>query len=323
VERNNFFDSLKFILIFLVVLGHVMEYEIYENHLRLTVFSFIYTFHMPLFIFISGYFSKNLTWEKYKKSFASLALTYVVFQIYYLILSHMSGSPFDLKEAILVPKNVLWYILGLLFWRFFFCFIPKLKIPFPLLLIISILISIASCFYNSSNVLLKFIHFFPFFIAGYYCSSNIIEKIRSWNKLYILGISALIFCGLFIFADKWLLFTIFGDFPYSYYPEGYNGIALKLLTYVLGAVMSVCVINLASERFYKQGTKTMAIYLLHSTYVYFYRMVGEFEVQPWFILMDFVGAAAIVAVCLLLYRIKIIQYCTNPIEIVRLIKNKI
>lgn len=321
--RNNFFDSLKFILIVLVVLGHVMEYGIYEDHFRLSIFSFIYTFHMPLFIFISGYFSKNITWEKYKKSFLSLFLVYVVFQAYYVLFESFLHAKFDLMNVLLVPRSVLWYILGLLLWRFLFCFIPKLKIPFPLLLTISIAVAVASCFYHSSSLALKFIHFFPFFIIGYYCSSDTVEKIRSWNKLYMLGISALVFCGLFIFADKWLVFTIFGDFPYNYYPEGYSGMALKLLTYVLGIVMSVCVINLASDKAHKLGTTTLAIYLLHSSFVFPYVWALEsIGVRPWFLILDFIATPIIVGLCLFLYRFKFYQYCVNPIEVIRLINKK-
>ena len=323
MERNIFFDSLKFILIFLVVLGHVMEYDIYDNHLKMSVFSFIYTFHMPLFIFISGYFSKNLTWEKYKKGFISLFLVYIVFQLYYVAIEYITKGDVDPLSILLVPRSVMWYILGLLLWRFFFCFIPRLKMPFPVLLTASIVIALVSSFYNDSNIILKFLHFFPFFIIGYYCNPDIIAKIRGWNKLYMLAISILVLCGLFIFADKWLAFTIFGDFPYSYYPEGYNGIVLKLLTYVLGVVMSVCVINLASDRFHNLGTKTLAIYLLHPSYVFLYVLViKSLEIQLWFILLDFVAAIGIVLLCLFLYRFKLFQYFVNPIEVVRLINKK-
>lgn len=52
-ERKYKFDNLRFILMFLVVFGHFLalqdEYSLYR---------FIYSFHMPAFIFISGYFAK-------------------------------------------------------------------------------------------------------------------------------------------------------------------------------------------------------------------------------------------------------------------------
>ena len=57
-ERNRMLDSLKGFAIFLVVLGHVIQTvfapDSYDSNV---IFKIIYSFHMPLFIFISGYLS--------------------------------------------------------------------------------------------------------------------------------------------------------------------------------------------------------------------------------------------------------------------------
>ena len=58
-KRYYLLDNLKVILIFFVVFGHVIEYYINDNSILMTLYIFIYIFHMPLFIFISGYLSKN------------------------------------------------------------------------------------------------------------------------------------------------------------------------------------------------------------------------------------------------------------------------
>ena len=57
--RILYFDAIKLIAIYLVLYGHCVQhltdgYE-YENPLYI----FIYSFHMPLFMIISGYFSVN------------------------------------------------------------------------------------------------------------------------------------------------------------------------------------------------------------------------------------------------------------------------
>lgn len=53
-KRITYLDSLKAILILLVILGHAVQFntEEYETN---PLFQFIYSFHMPLFLFISGY----------------------------------------------------------------------------------------------------------------------------------------------------------------------------------------------------------------------------------------------------------------------------
>lgn len=61
-ERIVWIDFLKLFAIFLVVLGHVILFMglkqnevMHEN----TLYSFIYSFHMPLFMTISGFFLIN------------------------------------------------------------------------------------------------------------------------------------------------------------------------------------------------------------------------------------------------------------------------
>ena len=58
-KRIFLFDNVKFLLIVLVVTGHfLLRYVDNYCHYR-SLFLFIYSFHMPLFIFISGLFHKN------------------------------------------------------------------------------------------------------------------------------------------------------------------------------------------------------------------------------------------------------------------------
>lgn len=66
-ERSLLFDNIKTVLIILVVLGHALE-EISLEHEYGIIRACIYSFHMPAFIFISGYFSGGVgTQKKVKK----------------------------------------------------------------------------------------------------------------------------------------------------------------------------------------------------------------------------------------------------------------
>ncbi|WP_024726592.1 acyltransferase family protein [Anaerostipes hominis (ex Lee et al. 2021)] len=55
--RNPYFDNLKFGLILLVVIGHLSDLLKDSSCIMSVIRSVIYFFHMPLFIFVSGYFS--------------------------------------------------------------------------------------------------------------------------------------------------------------------------------------------------------------------------------------------------------------------------
>ncbi|MDI1538643.1 acyltransferase family protein, partial [Staphylococcus aureus] len=59
-ERDYFFDNARAILILLVVFGHMLQpYTSGDKYLS-ALYLVIYSFHMPTFLFISGYFAKNI-----------------------------------------------------------------------------------------------------------------------------------------------------------------------------------------------------------------------------------------------------------------------
>ena len=63
-NRIALWDNLKFILITLVVAGHFADEIMDYTSIYSSIFLFIYAFHMPLFIFISGYFHSDRNTKK-------------------------------------------------------------------------------------------------------------------------------------------------------------------------------------------------------------------------------------------------------------------
>lgn len=96
-ERNENIDAVRGGAIILVVLGHVIQYIYdpanYENNI---VYNIIYSFHMPLFMFLSGYLAYrmdrelNKTWIK--KRFCALVIPYVVWIILAYFLKGYAGE---------------------------------------------------------------------------------------------------------------------------------------------------------------------------------------------------------------------------------------
>lgn len=122
--RDLYWDSLKFILIFLVVLGHTLEINIPDGSVNRAIYNTIYLFHMPLFVFVSGRFSHIKDRDKYKKGILRLIETYVVFQIVYsLILPLLKGEEL-LWKYLIVPNWIMWYLMCLIWWRLFIYFTP-------------------------------------------------------------------------------------------------------------------------------------------------------------------------------------------------------
>ncbi len=60
-ERIASLDALKFFAIFLVIWGHYIQYFQSVIHYNQPIFRIIYSFHMPLFMALVGFFSASLS----------------------------------------------------------------------------------------------------------------------------------------------------------------------------------------------------------------------------------------------------------------------
>lgn len=58
-KRIDALDLLKSLAIFLVIWGHVIQHCLTSNHVEEPVYRFIYSFHMPLFMVLCGFFSQS------------------------------------------------------------------------------------------------------------------------------------------------------------------------------------------------------------------------------------------------------------------------
>lgn len=67
-KRSLFWDNFKGILIVFVVLGHLLE-NFFEVPKLKDIYLFIYLFHMPLFVFVSGFFSQKCNYKKIKNEY--------------------------------------------------------------------------------------------------------------------------------------------------------------------------------------------------------------------------------------------------------------
>ena len=260
--RDYGFDNIKFILIILVVLGHILE-EISTTGFMGVIRSVIYSFHMPLFVFISGYFSR-MSKRKTERAFAEYLIPFFIFNTIYTMA--IQGV---FKVNIFLPQYAFWYLLSLFFWNISIDYIYKFK---PIIIVSFVLGIYCGLFGNIDRVfsLSRTICFFPFFILGYSFDKEKTEKLRSLNKaLPIIGIALSV--GLTVFAN------IKGYIPIKMYEmiQSYNNTKVdnipggieRAVIYLIAVLMIVCVISLVPNKefwFTKYGTRTVCIYIFSS-----------------------------------------------------------
>ncbi|TYK53503.1 acyltransferase family protein [Actinomadura decatromicini] len=116
-ERDPFFDNAKYFAILLVVAGHSLA-NLLNVPVAKGLYIFIYLFHMPLFIVITGYFSRNWTFAggKARKLITNVGVPYVVFEFAYSIYDWLAGRN-ELEISLLNPYYLTWFLLALFMWR--------------------------------------------------------------------------------------------------------------------------------------------------------------------------------------------------------------
>ena len=264
-SRNYFLDNYKAFLILLVVIGHFIE-PCYTNTLFLTVLKWIiFSFHMPAFIFISGYFSKKDM--GLEKLIQKLVIPYFIFELLYyflyvFVIHKETGLYFNR------PKFSLWYLMSLFFWRIA---TPYLKrIPGNLFIAITGGLLIGFIQLGNFFSIPRTLFFYPFFLAGYYFQENWFDTVRRHWKAFTIGLAAApgLLGGWVLFTGQELTpFIFYGR--YSYADMGLtNGVGLlvRLVCYGISflAIFAVCAIIPRKKHFYSiLGVRTMSIYLFH------------------------------------------------------------
>lgn len=95
-KRNIAFDYVKGFAIWLVVYGHCQQHLLELDRVDNVVYQFIYTFHMPLFMLISGYFSISslrLNFIEFiSKKFRTLILPVLTYSFFLTIFYLLFGN---------------------------------------------------------------------------------------------------------------------------------------------------------------------------------------------------------------------------------------
>ena len=191
-KRVPLWDNLKFFLIVCVVVGHIVEYSCKTEPLSKSLFLYIYSFHMPLFIFISGLFFsyKNINNKVCLFLIYGILLKIVLFTVSFVC------TPYTPKFDAFGGQSVPWFLFALAAYYMLAMLLKNLN-KFSLL-IFSI---IFACYVGYDKSIRDFLYlsriiiFFPFFWLGLILSSNNILEYRVNKKTLKILIALFIVIG--------------------------------------------------------------------------------------------------------------------------------
>lgn len=181
-------DWAKFIGIFLVVFGHLLQRTGDWHYPELQeLWNVIYLFHMPLFFVLSGYMYKES--YGFKKIFFTLVVPYIIYQLLFLPAAFAMNVRAEGFSVAYLRKQFVgivlgdgyntsisyydclpcWFIVSMIQLRLFFHFVPINKKNCILLLILCPVILLLLKVYNIDLIfcLDSTLMAIPYFLTGY------------------------------------------------------------------------------------------------------------------------------------------------------------
>lgn len=295
-KRNEYLDLCKAIAIILVIVGHCIQCGqgeeflnnnlFYENRL----FIFIYSFHMPLFMLISGYlFSKTVKSSDYKVIIKSKIKQLLI----PLVCSSFINTLINTYFRVINNKNItlLWglkkifsnFIDGPWFlWAIWWCsavtlFVHVIFKDHPLLHILGLLLTFIlpdSCGLD----LYKFMY--PYFVLSYYFGYYDIDKIfnKCINSIYVkITVCILYIVSIRFFSNDTYIYTS----GYTLIGKEYlRQLIINIYRFYIGLLGSIVVLyvirylkNVINEFVLKRllhiGKNSLGLYLI-SGYIFTY-----------------------------------------------------
>lgn len=341
MKRDQYWDCLKFILIFFVAYGHVLNATTLPDDFSRGIAKFIYLFHMPLFIFVSGRFSHIHDRKKYMRGIWRLLETFLLFMILTTFLKNglapivaytihradnIAINWNETFDYIIANPNYLWYLLTLIYYRIVVLYIPeKWIIKKKGVLAASIILSLAGGFipvgYEFS--VQRTLAFLPFFVLGYYSTEYDIKKRVSKLPSALAGGGGIILLFLICYMNRYISMDILTNaLPYWNGHEEMLSSSIKMLglrcLYIPSAItLGICVMRLVPtiDMLAKWGGKTMFIFIYHMFAItpLSYLLNGS-GIIPQCAVALFVYSLIITFTFLVMSRSKLLNFMLNPVS---------
>ncbi|MEY8355765.1 acyltransferase family protein [Lachnospiraceae bacterium 54-53] len=270
MARNHKMDNGKALLIFLVVFGHFLE--LFPGNFKAFLYLVIYSFHMPAFVFFSGYFA---AWKP-GRLFQRILYPYLCFQVLYLLFeTYCLGNSFP--HPFTRPYWLMWYLISMAFWYLLLPVIDRLKRFRGLFLAVTAALALLSGFLPWIGYrfgLSRTIVLFPFFLGGYLCHNSWKERLKilkekgAWPGLLLLaaitGSILLLWAVRSAVEPDWLYHSVS-------YAGGHYSLWIRGLLLLNAGIWTLWLLFALPDRripfLSALGGHTMAVYLLHGFFI--------------------------------------------------------
>ncbi|MFJ8074930.1 acyltransferase family protein [Streptomyces sp. NPDC096176] len=312
--RDAYFDNAKYLAIVLVAMAHAWEPVMDGSRATRALYMVIYTFHMPAFILISGYFSRSYQGKPHqlRRLLTGIALPYVVFEVAYSLFARYANDDPGQPISLLDPFYLTWFLAALFIWRLTTPLWRTVRWPLTISLVLAVLATLTPDIGADLN-LQRVLQFLPFFVLGLCLKPEHFQLVRrrEVRLLSLPVVAAALLVGYWAAPRMKLGWFYRSSSVQELGVPWWSGAVMTFAFFGCAVLLTVAFLAWVPSRrswFTVLGTGTICGYLLHGFLVKAGDYWGLFESNPWLgsplgLIVVTVGAAG--AVTLL---------CTPPVR---------
>lgn len=273
--RINKFDNLKGLAIILIVLGHATFLTEYKSVSLIK--NFVFIFHLPIFFFVAGYFSKigpKEPMKAVKRILVPYLLFCIIYKIFlYFIIGKSSGILF------IEPEDTLWFLISLFTMKIFLPLLNKLKYPVLTTIILALLVGFVPLNLVYLGITRTFV-FLPVFMVGFkykeyknifdYKYPKLKEILDNNKKSILLLIIALVICVLIAYSFPFKIIFLKRAYEFESNIGVMKEVIARFIIIAMGIIVTLLLNKVMTNRksiLTQIGKNSMAIYLLHFYFI--------------------------------------------------------
>ena len=308
-ERIRSIDFIKGFTIILVIVAHAigMIKGLDSNEDRL--YNYIYSFHMPLFMFVSGFVCYKIEshWADIKKRAYQLLIPFIAYPIITGLLLNGEYHTTSLINNIEVPDSGLWFLYVLFIISSFYSFANIFFRKFA---------GVGGAKYNIYIVVVTLVLFFILSALSVYFKIELngrkdygVSLVARHSIFYCLGLFAkqyydeirpLLVKYRYLFVIIWFLMASFWEFHHKPTFISDPNLFIEMTYYYLTAIVGILMVFSYSIKHIRQNTKntfvramsyigtiSLGLYAMHYSFMLglVYRVIGAFELNYWIALI--------------------------------------
>ncbi|MFL6022052.1 MAG: acyltransferase family protein [Marmoricola sp.] len=294
-QRDPWFDTIKMALVALVVVGHSWKGLLPADTGTTWAYDFLYTWHVPAFVVITGYLSRGFRWtpQKLWSLVRTVAVPYLIFEAALAWFRYHFGGV-ALNDLFKDPHWPMWYLAALFFWRLAtpaILAVPR-RVALPLAVATSLAAGLfAGQLLDSARIL----GLLPFFVLGLLLHEVDWQRLRSSRLVPYAVLGFLVIALVTRYTAAW------GKTDWFYYNATYDQLgvgtgqalatrAFVLLLGLVGTASFFVLVPKAGSWFARLGTATLVVYLWHGFFVLTAEYLG---LRSWTVDHPVVGFALV------------------------------